>query len=171
MAQVNKKEEVLAVRPKDEEYDENQVFEWESYEFEYHEKGQNLVWGLVGVALVLIVLMVILKNWLGIGIVILLAVVVYQYAFKQPNKIHFVLTKDGLLVGEKMYAFKELKSFWISQAGVLYVDTKQYIPPRLSSELSSVDVKALGKFLEYHVPKIDRQTADSADQLSKWLKL
>ncbi|MFZ5392209.1 MAG: hypothetical protein ACOZAR_03350 [Patescibacteria group bacterium] len=171
MAQINKKQEVLATRPIDEEYDPNQVFEWESYEFEYHEKGKNWVWGLVGVVVLMSVLFAVLKNWLGIGIVVLLAIVVYQYAFKKPDKIHFVLTKDGLLVGDKMYAFKELKQFWVTHEGMLYIDTKQYIPPRLSSMLSSVDVEAMVKFLEYNVPKVDRKTADSGDQLSKWLKL
>jgi len=171
MAQENKKEEVAVKRPIDEDYDENQVFEWESFEFEYHEKGKNWVWGLVGAVVILVILMVLLKNWLGIGIVVLLGVVVYQYAFKKPNKIHFVLTKDGLLVGDKMYEFKELKSFWVSHEGVLYIDTKQYIPPRLSAVLNSVDVEALVKFLEYNVPRVDRKSADSGDQLSKWLKL
>ncbi|MFA4930536.1 MAG: hypothetical protein WC570_01565 [Patescibacteria group bacterium] len=154
-----------------EAFDETQVFEWEAPEFIYHEKGKNWVWGLVLATIVFVVIFILLKNYLGIGITILLAIVIYQYAFKQPGPMHYVVTRDGLLVGEKLYGFSDLESFWISAEGILYVGTKHYIPPRLSIILISVDIEALEKFLAHYLPKVSREGGDSADNLSRWLRL
>ncbi|MBU0648440.1 hypothetical protein KJ855_04645 [Patescibacteria group bacterium] len=154
-----------------EEFDDSLVFEWESNEFDYHEKGKNWTYTLIVIAVVLIVLFVFMSNWLGIVIVVLLAVVVYQYAFKKPRMMHYILSREGLLVGEKLYTFKDIKSFWITFDGVLYVNTRQYVPPRLTVGLESVDVVALEKFLGNYVTRLDRGTVDSSDQISRWLKL
>ena len=154
-----------------ESFDDSQVFEWNAPEFEYHEKGKSWILGLIGIAVVLIVLFVFIKNWLGIVVTILMAVLIYQYAFKKPEMMHFILTKEGLVVGDKLFKFDSLKSFWITIEGVLHVDTRQVLPPRLSIGLESVDVEALEKFLEHYLPKVDRKVDDSSDRLSRWLKL
>ncbi|HPN67398.1 MAG TPA: hypothetical protein PLZ62_01960 [bacterium] len=152
-----------------ERFDDTQVYEWDAYEFEYHPKDKNWRWGLLGVVVLLMIILAVMKNWMGMVLVVAAGGVVYQYAYKQPRKLHYILTKDGLLVDEKVYAFDQVVSFWISQDGSLNLNTKWW-PPRLTIELNSVDVEKMELFLAHYVKKVKREGNDTADNVSRWLK-
>lgn len=155
----------------EEDFNDSLVFEWDADEFIYYEKGKNWVWALVVAAIIFVVIFVLLKNYLGIGITVLLAIVVYQYAFKKPKVMHYVLTRDGLLVGDKLFEFKDLKSYWISAEGVLHVETKKYIPPQLSIILTSLDIDSLDRFLAHYISRVSPGEGGSSDDFSRWLRL
>ena len=151
------------------DFDDAQVFEWDAYEFEYYQKSNNWVYGLIGGTLVVMIVFSLMSNWMGVIMVLISAVLLYQYAFKKPRNLHYVLTKDGLLIDDKQYLFEKMVSYWISDTGVLYVNAKLW-PPRLSVQLSSVDVDEFDKFIEHFVKKEKRDEADTSDSISKWLK-
>ena len=150
-------------------FDDTQVFEWDAMEFEYHVKSDSWRWGLIVAVVVLVIILAVMRNWLGMVLVIVAGYVVYQFAYKQPRKLHYILTKDGLVVDDKIYAFDKITSFWISRDGGLNLNTKWW-PPRLSIELNSVDVEKLDSFLVHYVPKEKREEADTTDNISRWLK-
>jgi hypothetical protein len=150
-------------------FDDTQVFEWDAMEFEYHAKSDSWRWGLIVAVVVLVIVLAIMQNWLGIVLVMVAGFVVYQYAYKQPRSLHYILTKDGLVVDDKIYTFDKITSFWISRNGGLNLNTKWW-PPRLSIELNSVDVEKLDSFLVRYVQKEKREEADTTDNISRWLK-
>lgn len=165
--------ELIEEQEEEKYFDENQVFEWDSYEFEYHEKGKNWTWGLVGIAVFLLIIFVVMKQWSASVLVVVSAIVVYMYALKEPKKLHYILTKDGLLVEDKNHPLTSFGAYWISHEGVLYLEPAGYLPwpPRISIVLTSVDVKSLENFLAHYVKKEARSGGDTSDTISKWLKL
>ncbi len=167
---VNEEEEVLdSDVQNDISFDDTKVFEWDAYEFEYHQKSNSWVFGLIAVVLVVVTIFVLMSNWMGVVMVLLGAVLIYQYAFKKPRKLHYILTKDGLLIDDKPYMFEKMVSYWISDSGVLYINAKWW-PPRLSVQLDSVEVSDFDRFMKNFVNKEKRDENDTGDNLSKWLK-
>lgn len=152
-------------------FDEDQVFEWEADEFEYHNKDKNWILYLIGGVVLVSVIFGLMQQWAGVALAIIMGVVVYMYAFVKPKKIHLVITKDGLLMGEKLYPTKEMKSFWINNEGILFIEHKNYWPNRTSVLLDSVDVVVLEDFLSHFIKKEDRKDREMADKISKWLKM
>jgi|GEM_PF-3214985 len=151
------------------EVDVNQVFEWNSEEFEYHEKGTNWKWGLVTVAAVFVLLFALTGNWMAAIVAVVASLVIYQYAFKKPRILHYIVSRDGITVGEQTIGFDEFVSYWISDDGWLYFNKKWR--PRLTIRLNSVDPEALDDFLAIFLEKVARSDRDSADRWSNVLKL
>jgi len=149
--------------------DLDQVFEWQAEEFEYHEKGTNWKWGLFGTAAVLIVIFLLTKNYTAAVLVVAGTGLVYRYAFIQPRLLHYVISKDGVTVGEVSSGFDKFESFWISRDGFLYFNRSWR--PRLTIKLNGVDVGALEEFLQVFLEKIDRSDRDSSDRLGEVFKL
>lgn len=151
------------------EVDLTQVFEWNSEEFEYHEKGSNWKWGLVVVAALFVLLFSVTGNWTAAILAIVAAVVIYQYAFKRPRVLHYIISRDGVTVGEQTVGFNQFSSYWISNDGWLYFNKKWR--PRLTIKLDSVNAEELDAFLGVFLEKVARSDRDSADRWSNVLKL
>lgn len=152
-----------------EEVDLNQIFEWNADEFEYYEKGKNWKWGLIVVSILFFGLFLLTANYTAMLLVIVGALVIYQYAFKRPRKLHYIVSRDGITIGEKLARFNEFKNYWISADGFLYFN-KQW-PPRLAVKLDSVDVNLLDDFISNFLDKVDRSDRDTGDKIGKVLKL
>ena len=169
LSQISSADVAEQVKKEDATFDDNQVFEWDSYEFEYHQKGNKWFWGVVAVAVVMLIIFGVMRNWMGMVLAVVCAILIYQYAYKQPRKLHYVLTKDGLVIDDKSYQYDQMVSYWLTQEGVIYLNTKWW-PPRLSIEVNSVDIEALDRFLQHYVKKVERDEADTADSFSRWIK-
>lgn len=151
------------------DFDDQAVFEWDALEFEYHQKGHNWRWGLIAVSLVVAIIFGVMQNWMGMVLVMMSGILIYQYAYKEPRKLHYVVTKDGLVIDDKVYKYDQMISYWLTKEGALYINTKWW-PPRLMLMVNNVDIAALDDFLKHYVKKEERAEIDTGDSFSNWLK-
>lgn len=130
--------------------------EWQAPEFDYHEKSSDWYWALGIVTFGFLVLALMLKNWLFAILVVLGGFSFGMYGVKRPRTINFAITSRGIKIGEVLYPFDHLKSFWLSydppHVKELYVISKKVLVPQLSIPLGASDPNEIRehllKFLE-----------------------
>ncbi|MDP3956692.1 MAG: hypothetical protein Q8P97_01725 [bacterium] len=85
---------------------------WEAPEFIYHEKTALWYWASIAVTLLFLALALYGQNFLFAVFIILAEILLIVWSREIPPVIKFVVTKDGVGVGEKkFYRFEELASF------------------------------------------------------------
>ena len=88
-------------------------FEWTAKEYEKKEKSKRFY--LVSTLLLAIVIFYALltNNPIVAVTFILIGVVGFLIIEKDPKPINFAITEDGVLVGNELYAYENIHSFWI----------------------------------------------------------
>ena len=129
--------------------------EWIAPEFIKYkrEKSWFILPGLI--ALALVVIAIILKNFLFTVGIIIAAFIVYFYAIKEPRKIKFSISGKGVQIDNQIYEWEDLKSFWVfyrpPEVKEISIRSKKLLMPYLKIPLGGqnpVDVrKLLLKFL------------------------
>jgi hypothetical protein len=91
-----------------------QSIEWETYESIHIDRTPDWFWGVGLTALTLAVIGVLMENILFSILIILAAFALTLKALKVPELHHYAVTKKGVIEGNSLYLYSELKSFWIS---------------------------------------------------------
>jgi len=129
--------------------------EWTAPEFTKYKRGKKwfILPGLI--ALVVIIIAILLKNFLLVVIAVLAFFTIYIYATKEPKKIKFSISGKGVQVDKHIYRFEDLESFWIF-----------YEPPKIK-ELS---IRSKKKFIPYiKIPLNKQNPAEIRELLLKFL--
>jgi hypothetical protein len=96
--------------------------EWEAFEHIHNEKGSDWFWA-VGVVIVgIAVTAIILGNLLFAMLILISGSALLVSAVKKPRLIRFAITDRGILIGNKMYPYTTLESFWVED---------EIMPPKL----------------------------------------
>lgn len=107
---------------------------WSATEYIHHEK--NGLWfvlfALVVLALIVLSIFVI-KSYTFTALIVVMAIAVVVFARRPPHPIDYTLSGDqGLYVGERLYPYRDFKSFALIQDGehhsVLLIPTKRFSP-------------------------------------------
>lgn len=129
--------------------------EWVAPEFTKYKKNTSWFIWLIFIALVIIIIAIILKNFLWAIITILAAFTIYIYATKEPRKIKFSISGQGIQIDQKIYKFEDLKSFWIF-----------YEPP----EIKEISLRSKKNFMPYiKIPLGDQNPVEVRKILLKFL--
>ncbi len=129
--------------------------EWVAPEFIKHKKGERwfILPGLIAVALIIIA--IILKNFLFVIGIIIASLAVYTYAKKEPRKIKFTIGGKGIQIDNQTHRFEDLKSFWVF-----------YEPP----EIKELSIRSKKMFMPYiKIPLNDQNPAKIRKLLLKFL--
>ncbi len=147
--------------------DDEAVLRWQAPEYLMH--SRNGVWyGIFGVAtLVLMALAIFLIQSLTFAILIpVMAVALFFYTRRDPQAIDYTLSRKGIHVNDKMYAYDMFKAFAIDSRGgnhlaILYprkrfqMSVTAYFPEEVGEPL--VDMLAARLPMQTHSPDfIDR---------------
>ncbi len=108
--------------------------EWTALEFTKYKKDKQ--WFILPalIALVIIIVAILLKNFLLVVLAVLAIFVVYIYALKEPRKIKFSISGKGIQVDKRLYKLEDLRSFWIF-----------YDPP----EIKEISLRSKKMFMPY----------------------
>ena len=89
------------------------LLSWQAPEFTKYKKGK--VWFIILflIAAGLIALALFWKSITMVILIILGSFVVLIYALKEPVVVKIEITPKGIKVEDRLYAFSEIKSFWI----------------------------------------------------------
>ena len=156
------------------EEDDGVLIAWEGPEFEVYERDKQ--WYIaVSVALLLIVTYAVIINSPIMAITfILIGVVGYIYLQKDPRNLIFAVTQQGVVVGDELFEFDEIESFWIfyepPHTYLLSLSLRNRALPHMHIPLHQVDPVALREALIEFVPE-ERQEMGLVDTVERLMHL
>jgi hypothetical protein len=151
------------------------VFQWEAPEYEYIEKHPKWYW-VMGLALLAIIVYAIITNSILMAILfILIGMLGYVYAEREPRPIRMEINPDGVVVDKIMYEYDDLKSFWIFfevEAGfkVLSLHSKKTFLPHIHIPVGDANPILIREVLLNYLPEL-RQEMTIVDRFSLMIGL
>lgn len=95
------------------EHEEDIIVRWRGPEYEIYEKSNRWYAGASVVLIVIIVYAIFVNNPLMVIIIVLVSFIGYSYLKTPPRVTDFALTYEGIIVGNKIYRYNDIDSFWI----------------------------------------------------------
>lgn len=116
---------------------------WDAYEFEI-DMARSLNMALLGIGLVLAGIIIFFAWTYLFGLFLGIAGgLTLGHAFRAPQTVHCGVTSHGVRMGNRIYEFESLKSFWIDysppHACHLIVHSKRALMPYLALPLGDAD--------------------------------
>lgn len=134
---------------------------WRGPEFEHYPRDRQ--W-YVGAALILcaIIVYAIFTDSIIMAIVFILVGLTGYLLLSRPQKvIDFAITYDGVLVGNEMYKYDEIRSFWIfyepPHTRVISLHMKGHFRPYLHVPLHQIDPVIVLENLRKFIPEIKQE--------------
>lgn len=87
---------------------------WEEYEYEYKPKDSNWYWAVASGGLALLIISILTHNFLLGAFSVITTFTLSVYGAKKPKRLAYVIDARGIKMGEKIYSYGEIKSFWIN---------------------------------------------------------
>jgi hypothetical protein len=146
------------------------VFSWQAHEYEYIEKHPKWYW-IMGTLLLAIIVYAIITNSILMAITfILIGMLGYAYAEREPRLIHMEINPDGVVVDKIMYEYEDLKSFWIFyevEAGfkILSLHSKKTFLPHIHIPVGEANPILIREVLLNYLPEL-RQEMTFIDRFS-----
>ncbi|MDO8667777.1 MAG: hypothetical protein Q7K35_01620 [bacterium] len=153
------------------------IMGWQVPEYDKHERGQG--WYAISsiFALGFLVYSFFTGNFLFAAIIVIGALVIIIHDGREPIKVDFTITDEGLIVGKRFYDYDEIKDFSIvfkphQQVKNLYFEFKSVIKPRLSIPLNDLNPLPIRENLLRYLPEdLERTDQPVSEALAKMFKL
>ncbi len=131
---------------------ESIAFIWDTPEFEFKEKTKAWYWGLGVVALILIVVSILLKNYLFGFLILVGSFLMIILSKKEPITYLVEISKRGIKIHNEMYPYQVIESFWIGkndkEEPLLLIKTNKKITPIISTKINpEINIVELREFL------------------------
>jgi hypothetical protein len=151
------------------------VFTWEAHEYEYIEKHPKWYW-VMGIILMAIIVYAIVTNSILMAITfILIGMLGYYFAEREPHLIQMEINPEGVIVDKTMYEYDDIKSFWIfyeTESGfkVLSLHSQKTFLPHIHIPIGDANPVLIREVLLNYIPEI-RQEMGIVDRLSLMIGL
>jgi hypothetical protein len=96
-----------------EEFSRDTLHKWQAPEFEVYEKSNRWYLTIVLILAAIVIYAVATNSVIMAITFILIGIVGYIYLQKDPRNLTFAITPDGVIVGNEIYDFEDMESFWI----------------------------------------------------------
>jgi len=144
-------------KPKNKKAERSKKIKWTTLEFEKHEKGKKWFIFLGLISLVFVIIAAIFNNFLLSIIIILATFILFVYAKKEPRKINFIIDGRGIKIDNKLYKYKEIKSFWMfyepPEVKELSIRSNKAFMPYIKIPLSKQNPAEIRRFLLRFLPE------------------
>jgi len=153
---------------------EDVLVHWRGPDFEHYPRSKKWYTG-VSIIVALIVFYAVWTDSIMMAIVFTLIWLVGYLQLSRPQTvIDFAVTYDGILVGDEMYDFDEIKSFWIfyepPHTRIISLHMKGYLRPYLHIPLHQVDPVIVHEKLVEFIPE-EKQEQNFVDVLERLLHM
>lgn len=147
--------------------------EWTASEYIEHNRGFAWYVALIVTTVALTALIYwVTKDYFAAAVAVATGIVVAVFALHTPREITYVLGRDGLQVGEKLYPFAHFKSFAVIREGGLssvnLIPVKRFMPiitAYFEPDKEIQIVQSLGQYLPY-----EQRNLDGVERLSRRLR-
>jgi hypothetical protein len=166
----------MAETPKNEEKYGQIFFAWKIPEYTQHQRSSQWYMVMIALALILIVYSIFTQNFLFALIIILIVFIIFLREYIVPRDLKFLITEDGIVLGERLYPYREIKSFYFvydpPAVKKIYFTLKKGINPIFSVPLNDLNPLALReRLLIYLDEDLEQENQTLDDQLETILKL
>ncbi len=152
-----------------------QQISWQAGEFSYHLKH---IWWYIAVILVCfglgVFLMLVIGEWLAGVAVCLFPVAFILLGSRQPKRVDYKLTQEGVEIGREKIPYNDLKSFWLvdsQKQGLLYFEPVGFFNPLVIIQLGGAPAEKVEAFLLQFLPGKETAREAFSDWLLRVLKL
>ncbi|KKS33529.1 MAG: hypothetical protein UU95_C0029G0024 [Parcubacteria group bacterium GW2011_GWC2_42_12] len=153
------------------------IVSWKVPEYDKHERGRG--WYVISAicGLLFLAYAFFSGNFLFAAIIIIAALVIIMHDGREPIKVDFGITDEGLLVGKRFYDYDEIKDFAIvykphQEVKNLYFEFKSLLKPRLSIPLNNLNPLPIRENLLRYLPEdLERTDQPVSEALAKMFKL
>ena len=148
---------------------------WQAEEHEHHEK--TTLWYIVFavIAIGLLVFSFFTGSILTIITFVLIVVMGFVFAHRKPRMVTHQLTTSGVMLGEALIPYKNIKSFWIiyepPQVKTLYLETNSYLNHHTAIQLGDQDPVAVKLYLKKYLLEQINKEESFVDIISRRLKI
>ncbi len=136
------------------------VVEWQAGEYVHHDKSMRWYLGLLGVLVLLMATALFTREWLSIGVFVMMAVAVAVYARRPPHILNYLLDDQGVHIENKSYPYSQFRSFGVLQDAdwkSIDLEPTQRFMPRLSLLFDDEELDQITSRLEAELPRVDRR--------------
>ncbi len=151
---------------------EQVLVEWTAPLRPYKKRDREYYTTIASITFLLGVILLLMKEFLLIGVVFAFAFLSYILASVPPRNIRHQLTAKGIRTDGQLFKWDELVSFWIDKKWsfeVVYIQTKRLVPGFIILILDPRQREKILKILKQHLV-VDKPEPSFVDKASKWLQ-
>lgn len=133
---------------------------WQAPEFEKSEWDRKWYLGAIIILAVIILYALVSNNPIVAITFILIGVVGYLFLQKNPRIMDFMITPQGVIVGNEIYEYRDIKSFWIFYElhfKVISLRMDGKIMPHIHIPLGNEDPVKVREALIKYIPEIEQR--------------
>ena len=150
---------------------ENILLEWSAPSGPYKERTREFYTTILSIAFLLGVILLLLKEFLLIGVIMAFAFLSYVLATHHPDNVTHQLTISGIFTDQKLYKWDELTHFWLKKQWsqeVVICKTVKSIPGVILLVLDPAKKTNILKIISTKLPE-ETPTDSFVDKASRWL--
>lgn len=154
---------------------EEPTFSWQAPEYEHFEKHPKWYWTTGAVLLAIVIYAIVTDSVLMAITFILIGMLAYIYAEREPRIIGMEIGPDGIKVDGYFYKHDDLKSFWIfyeteENFKTLSLHSKKTFLPHIYIPIGDANPVMIRETLINYLPEI-RQELTIIDRLERLIGL
>jgi hypothetical protein len=154
---------------------EEPSFSWKAPEYEHEEKHPRWYILMGGILLAVIIYALVTNSLLMAITFILIGMLGYIYAEREPRMIQMEINSDGIQVDNYFYKYEDLKSFWIfyeveENIKLLSFHSKKTFLPHIHVPVGGANPILIREVLVAYLPEI-RQELTIIDRLERMIGL
>jgi len=139
------------------------LFGWEAPMRAFNQKGLSYLIALGLVAILIIVPLLLLRQFSLSLVVLAGAFVLGVYGRVAPLDSHYEIWTTGVKVGDKLYLYKDLRAFWVKREDgslILHISTYLSLPYRLTMAVKSEEQEKIEETLIKYLPYQEEKERD-----------
>lgn len=145
----------------------SQSIEWSGLEYQHRPKTQEWYWLVGGIGFFCILLAAWWQNFLALVFAAIATFTVMLLGARPPQPITYTLLHRGVRIGQQLYPYDTLKSFWIieepAERRKIIVESQRFFMPHIILPLpAELEAETVKRFLLQYLPeeKHDESIAD-----------
>lgn len=149
------------------------VFSWQTPEFITYQRDSKWVIGIIVAAIGLAAILATQKQWTGVGMILVAAVIFITISNTKPKNIGCAVFDEGIVVDGKVYNYDQFKSFWFVDAALSKIKFQLIgrFAGQVAMPLGDIDFDQVRLFLAKHLPEEDEQREDLNDIINRLFRL
>ncbi len=175
MNQTKQTQQIIRRKPqKPQKYSES-VFSWQAPEYEYFQKHPKWYWVMGGILFAIIIYALITNAILMAITFILIGMLGYVYAEREPRIIQVEINPDGIRVDNYFYDYDDIRSFWFfyeveENFKILSLHSKKTFLPHIHIPIGDANPIKIRETLLNYLPEI-KQELTILDRLERIIGL
>ena len=124
-------------------------FEWSALEYEERERTGDSLWALGIIICASGIASIIFGNYFFAGLIVIAGSLLWFYAKKKPDFVHYELGEKGIRIRDRIYPYENIKGFFAQKesAPALFIRTERGFMPMIAIPIDLDWAEDMGEFM------------------------